>query len=288
MAANTITIGNVEITAVHDNEGALPLSMTFPNVPAESWSPYQERYPEGFSGTENLRVHFDCYLVRSEGRTILVDTGGGSMATNPGTVGNLIGGIDGHLTSSLQEAGVSLGDVDTVFLTHLHPDHVGWNLTPGESGRAPTFPNALYMFHQADWEAFQSPRDEEIFGFTFWQETLAPLETAGVIDPLDGERALTTEVTAIPTPGHTPGSMSLAVVSRGQRAFILGDVFHGPAQVTEPDWVFSFDMDAARAIQTRTLLLDRAESEEAVMAICHHTGFGKVVRTEGRRYWQGV
>lgn len=122
MAANTITICNVEITAVHDNEGALPLSMTFPNVPAESWSPYRQRYPESFSGTESLRVHFDCYLVRSEGRTILVDTGGGGMATNPGTVRNLIGGIDGRLTSSLQEAGVSLGDVDTVFLTHLHPD----------------------------------------------------------------------------------------------------------------------------------------------------------------------
>ena len=90
-----------------------------------------------------MRVHFDCYLVRSEGRTILVDTGAGTMATNPGTVVNLIGGVEGRLTSSLQEAVVSLGDLDTVFLTHLHPDHVGWNLTPGESGRTPTFPNAL-------------------------------------------------------------------------------------------------------------------------------------------------
>lgn len=77
---------------------------------------------------------------------------------------------------------------------------MGWNLTPGESGRASISPNALYMFHQADWEAFQPPKDEETFGFTFWQETLAPLETAGVIDPLEGKRALTTEVAAIPTP----------------------------------------------------------------------------------------
>ncbi len=105
---------------------------------------------------------------------------------------------------------------------------------------------------------------------------------------LDGERALTTEVTVIPTPGHMPGSMSLVVVSQGQRAFILGDVFHGPAQVTEPDWVFSFDMDAALAVRTRIDMLDRAESEGAAMAICHHSGFGKVVRTGGRRYWQGL
>ena len=288
MAANAFAVGSVEITAIHDNEGALPLSMTFPNVPAEAWTPYRERYPEGFSGAENLRVHFDCYLVRSRGRTILVDTGGGSMATNPGTVGNLIGGVDGRLTAGLEAAGVSLGDVDIVFLTHLHPDHVGWNLSPGAAGPTPTFPNARYMFHRADWDAFESPRDEEIFGFSFWRETLAPLESAGVIEPLDGEQALTSEVTAIPTPGHTPGSMSLAVASQGQRALILGDVFHGPAQVTEPGWVFSFDMDAALAAQTRTRLLDRAESEDAVMAICHHSGYGKVTRTEGRRYWQGV
>jgi glyoxylase-like metal-dependent hydrolase (beta-lactamase superfamily II) len=288
MAANTLTVGNVQIVAIHDNEGALPLSMTFPNVPAEAWAQYQQKYPEGFSGAENLRVHFDCYIVRSQGRTILVDTGGGSMATNPGTVGNLIGGVDGRLTSELRSAGVGLEDVDTVFLTHLHPDHVGWNVSSGGSGPAPTFPNARYVFGQADWEAFRSPKDEELFGFTFWRETLAPLESAGVIDPIPGERALTTEVTAVPTPGHTPGSMSLAVVSQGQRAFILGDVFHGPAQVTEPDWVFSFDMDAALAVRTRKQMLDQAESEDAVMAICHHTGFGKVVRTEGQRYWQGV
>lgn len=82
--------------------------------------------------------------------------------------------------------------------------------------------------------------------------------------------------------------MSMGVVSRGQRAFILGDVFHGPAQVTEPDRVFSFGMDSALAVRTRTRLLGRAESEEAVLAICHRTGFGRIVRTEGRRYWQGV
>ena len=65
-------------------------------------------------------------------------------------------------------------------------------------------------------------------------------------------------------------------------------MFHGPTQVTEPEWVFSVDADPDLAVQTRKRMLDRAESEDATMAICHHTGFGKVVRVEGRRYWQGV
>ena len=122
-------MGNVEILALHDNESALPLSMTFPAVPAEAWAPYQERYPEGFSGTENLRIHFECYLLRSAGKTILVDTGAGSMATNPGTVTAFACGTDGRLLAELRGAGVGPEDVDTVFLTHLHPDHVGWNLS---------------------------------------------------------------------------------------------------------------------------------------------------------------
>ena len=109
-----------------------------------------------------------------------------------------------------------------------------------------------------------------------------------MLDLLTGESALTSEVTAIPTPGHTPGSMSLVIVSGGERALIMGDVFHNPAQVTETEWALSFDYDTALAIQTRGRMVERAETENATMAICHTSGFGKVVRAEGRRYWQTI
>ena len=290
MPGTTITVGNVEITAVHDNEGALPLTMVFPGVEPELWTPYQQRYPETFTGDnkENFAAHFDCYLIRSEGQVILVDTGAGSMATNPGTVTAFAGGIDGRLLTDLETAGANKEDIDTVFLTHLHPDHVGWNINNDGASPVPTFPKARYVFHQDDWEAFRPPHDSEIFGLTFWEETLAPLETAGVIEPLSGEHAITSEITAILTPGHTPGSMSLSINSAGEKALVMGDVFHGPAQVSEPDWVFSFDADPNVAIQSRKKMLDRAESENAIMAICHTTGFGRVVIQEGRRYWQGL
>ena len=114
------------------------------------------------------------------------------------------------------------------------------------------------------------------------------MESHGIIDFLAGEHALTSEITAIPTPGHTPGSMSLVIVSGGERALIMGDVFLNPAQVTETDWAFSFDYDPVLAIQTRGRMVERAEAENATMAICHTSGFGKVVRAEGRRYWQTI
>ena len=200
----------------------------------------------------------------------------------------MVGGAEGRLLQELEAAGVNPGDIDTVFFSHLHFDHVGWNLThePGAPARA-TFPNARYVAHRADWEVFQRPEVMELFP-PHWDQTLGPLQDLGVLDLLDGERALTGEITAIPTPGHTPGSMSLAVVSGGQRAYILGDVFHGPAQVTETGWKFSFDMDGDQGVATRTAMVERAEAEDAIMAICHHGGFGRIVRAEGRRYWQLV
>ena len=290
MPGTTISVGNVEITAVHDGDGALPISMVFPGVDPELWLPYQQKYPECFNGdnNENIALPFECYVIRSEGHTILVDTGVGSMATNPGTVTAFAGGVDGRLLLDLQTAGVNKEDIDTVFLTHLHPDHVGWNVNNDGPTPVPSFPNARYVFHQDDWEAFRPPRDSEVFGFTFWEEALAPLEGAGVIEPLSGEHSITSEITAILTPGHTPGSMSLAIDSGGEKALVMGDVFHGPPQVSEPSWVFAFDADPDTAVQSRSRMLDRAEAENAIMAICHSTGFGRVVSQEGRRYWQGL
>lgn len=209
------------------------------------------------------------------------------MLPTPGPWRRLAVAFDGRLLSELSAAGLGPDDVDTVFLTHLHPDHVGWN-TSGRADNLPSFPKARYVANEADVGAFQSPLDEQIFGFKFWEETILPLQTAGVLDLLTGERALTSEVTAISTPGHTPGSMSLFILSNGERALIMGDVFHNPAQVTEPDWIFSFDSDPALAVQTRSRMVDRAETENAAMAICHTNGFGKVVRDEGRRYWQVI
>ena len=287
MPESRLTVGNVEILSLNDNESTLPLSDVFPEVPAEAWGPYQERYPSGFSG-DHLLAHFECYLIRSEGQTILVDTGLGGAVSNPNAVDAMAGGVDGRLLQELQGVGVNPEDINTVFFSHLHFDHVGWNVThePGGSPRA-TFPNARYVAHGADWEAFQRPEVMELFP-PHWDLALGPLQDLGVLDLLDGEKALTSEITAISTPGHTPGSMSLAIVSGGQRAYIMGDVFHGPTQVTETGWKFSFDMDPDLGVATRTSMIERAESEEAILAICHHGGFGRVVRSEGRRYWQLV
>ena len=288
MAEGRLSVGNVEILALNDNENTALLSDIFPDVSAEAWAPYKLLYPEIFPDPDTWSAHFHCYLLRSQGRNILVDTGVGSNATNPGTVAAMLNGVDGRLIAQLQSAGVKPEDVDTVLLTHLHPDHVGWNLSGGGRNPRPTFPKARYLAHKSDWEAFSKQEVRSVFPFPFWDETLEPLQRLGVLDLLSGERSLTSEVTAIHTPGHTPGSMSVAVTSGGQRASILGDVLHCPVQLQETDWRFSFDMDPSVAKQTRRRMVERAEAEGAVVAVCHHRGFGKVVRVQGRRFWRGI
>ncbi len=291
MPESNLSVGNVEIIGITDIEVDFPLPLTevFPNVPLEAWSPYQQRYPEVFPRPDTWHPHFGGFLLRSQGRTILVDTGMGSSMTNPGAVEMFTGGVDGQLLQELQTIGTPLEDIDTVFFTHLHPDHVGWNLRRGDGGAQATFPNARYVTHEADWNAFKQAEVQANFPFPFWDETLGPLEHLGVLDLLSGEHALTGEITAIPTPGHTPGSMSLSIASAGERAMIIGDVVTNPAQVTETEWVFAFDMEPDQAVLTRKQVIDRAEADDALVIACHfpHPGHGRLIRLEGRRYWQG-
>src|SRR2546426_7783013 len=117
-----------------------------------------------------------------------------------------------------------------------------------------------------------------------------PLADLGLIEFMQGEQSLTRELTAVPTPGHTPGHMSILITSKGERALVLGDAAHSPVQVLEPDWVSRADMDPDLTRQTRKALLDRLEREKILVAAGHFEapGFGRIIRLQGRRYWQGL
>ncbi len=279
MSGERVSVGNVEILLLTDAAGPfpLPVSQLFPGVTSEQWEPYRRRYPGAFAGPDTAHIHFGGCLVRSRGRTLLVDTGIGPEP-DPG----LFGGLRGRLPDELKENGVSPEDVDTVFITHAHLDHVGWNLT---SEGKPRFPRARYVMHQADWDAL--PALQAILP-PYIDKTLTPLKGLGVLDLLAGDTPLTEEVTAIFAPGHTPGHMCVLISSAGERALIVGDAVVTPAQVTEPDWVFSFDSDGPAAVATRKQVLDRLEAEGMTLVQCHFPspGYGRIVRLEGRRYWQ--
>ncbi len=276
-----IFVGDVEITCITDATGPFPVKLAalFPNVTPDQWRIYRRDFPEAFVDPETWHAHVACYSLRTKDRTILIDAG---LGPSPDA---FFGEMRGDLLHQLSIADVKPEDVDTVFFTHAHPDHVGWNLTP--EGK-PTFENARYVMSETDWNTFQDPEVQKALPMTYVNETLTPLQNLGVLDLINGETQLSDEITVLPAPGHTPGHMVVTISSRGQKAMILGDLMLHPAQVSEPDWASIFDMDPEQAVATRRKLLGRLEMDAITAAQCHlpPPGFGLVVRTEGRRHWQ--
>jgi glyoxylase-like metal-dependent hydrolase (beta-lactamase superfamily II) len=265
----SITVGRVNITALTDIEGAFfQLDQIFPGVMQDQWEPYLHRYPWAFADRETLRGRVGSYVLRSPEGTVLVDTGVGPQAM----------GASGKLLVELENAGVHPEDVDTVFLTHLHGDHLGWSVKP--DGK-PVFPEARYVTQASEWE-ISAP---------YLGRAVAALDDLGVLELLDGEESVGEELTAIPTPGHSPGHSSLLVSSGGEQALVAGDAIVHPAQATEPTWNVHFDMDKEQAARTREMLLAWLEADGITIAAGHipGSGFGSIVREEGepgRRYWQ--
>ena len=112
-----------------------------------------------------------------------------------------------------------------------------------------------------------------------------------VLDLIEGEYSITDELTTLPTPGHTPGHISIVISSGGQRGFILGDIAHSVAQAHYTDWSPAFDVDRNLARRTRHEVLDRLEADGSLVSAGHllpDPGFGRFVRQEGRRVWQGI
>ncbi len=288
MADGQITIGTVQITGLSDGEMDHHLSMDrlFPAMSPDVQDSYRLRYPGTSLIPNRWHVNVGCYLIRSMGRTILVDMGAGAA---DGPVAASLGrSEDGRLLEAIEAAGSTPAEVDFVCLTHPHRDHVGWSLITENGQRRLAFPNARYLLQQADWETFHKPEIQAARNIDYMGAAITPLKDLGALELAAGDYRVTDEVTAIHTPGHTPGHMCILVASGGQQAIVTGDVLVHPVQFADPDTAFNFDMDPVAARRTRRELVERIEAEGITVAAGHlpGPGFGKLVREDGHLFWQ--
>ena len=270
-------VGNVELISLQDSWTTLPPTQMFDKTTAADWEPYKEFLDE----TGELTLNLGCWLIHSEGRTILVDTGLGGRET-PMPLKERPA-----LPALLHEAGVSTGEVDVLVFTHLHFDHIGWNTTDDGNGTPqPLFRNARHLIQRVEWEYWTGAAEQR--RASRFAQVLAPLERHGLLDLVEGERAVTTEVVTVPTPGHTPGHVSFAIHSQGRRAYLLGDAAHQPVQLTETDWCPGADIDPETATKSRHAILDRIEKEGALIAAGHFPfpGLGRAVREGSKHRWR--
>ena len=278
---NSVAIGEFRVWALPDGAAELqgwPMAADLDGGDPVEWEAYARRAPGGFHGPDHRwRIHNTCFLVEGLGQRILVDCGVG-VGPYP-----WYQGIRGALLLRMEEAGVTSESITQVFLTHAHPDHVGWAFD--EECGLPRFRKARYGLHRRHWHFF-ADRETVPKHFTRF---VAPLESAGVLDLLDGEADIAPGVTALETPGHTAGHMSLLIRSRGEGLVIAGDVLNSPMYVTEPERPFGSDADQRLGVETRVALVERIEAEGWRVGAAHFPdpGWGCVVRAEGKRWWSG-
>jgi glyoxylase-like metal-dependent hydrolase (beta-lactamase superfamily II) len=156
---------------------------------------------------------------------------------------------------ALAAAGLSVDDIDFVMCTHLHTDHVGWNTRRDNGLWVPTFPKARYVFAQREYDYWMAQNAKaEVPAFA---DSVLPVVEAKRADIVNDEFAIGDHVRLLPTPGHTPGHVAVAVGKGRDDAVFSGDLMHSPLQLAYPGLSPKFDVDPAQAAVTRRAFLER-------------------------------
>jgi glyoxylase-like metal-dependent hydrolase (beta-lactamase superfamily II) len=189
----------------------------------------------------------------------------------------------GPFLTQLQEAGYAPDSIDTVICTHLHTDHVGWNTRLVGQTWVPTFPQARYVLTRLEWEHWS--RTEEPWTRIVMDDSVRPIFDAGLVDLVETEHVVHETIRFEPTPGHTPGHVSVHIASRGESAVITGDLVHHPCQFARPDWGSSADSDPLQADRTRKAFMARYANTPTLIIGTHFAGptAGRLVR-DGNAY----
>jgi glyoxylase-like metal-dependent hydrolase (beta-lactamase superfamily II) len=203
--------------------------------------------PHFISDDGYLLQKIQCLIVEIGDHRIAVDTCIGNDKERHNELWNQ---LQGPFLDDMAKAGYPPDSITHVVCTHLHVDHVGWNTRLVDGEWVPTFPNARYLFVDSEYEHWQTAESlfegEDVFG-----DSVAPIAAAGLADQVAIDHHLSDEVYFWPTPGHTPGHVSLVVESEGVKAIITGDMTHNPLQIADPELSSMFDTDPDAARVTR-------------------------------------
>lgn len=260
-----VRIGDIHIHRIVEMEGPfLPVGRMFPDATAEAIAPHRP-WLEPWALTPDsgeLILPVQSYLMKTSHHTILVDTCVGNHKSNR-FFEPWFNRSDNVWMNGLAAAGVQPGDIDFVLCTHLHLDHCGWNTRLVDGRWQPTFPNAKYLFAREEFDHRSTVADSTFV------ENIVPVMEAGQDVLVAMDHALDDEVWLTPTPGHTPGHVSIHLASKGQAAVMMGDLMHSPVQCAQPDWHAVSDADPVLARTTRHAFLDQHVETDTIILTAH-------------------
>jgi glyoxylase-like metal-dependent hydrolase (beta-lactamase superfamily II) len=221
-------------------------------------------YPHFVTEKDELKLSIHALLVEAPGLKLIVDTCIGNDKPR-----SMLGGapLQTAFLQSLEAAGCKREDIDTVICTHLHVDHVGWN-TMLEGGKwVPTFPNARYLIGKQEYAHWKNDSDAETR--TILGDSVQPIFDHGLVDLVEMDHRLSPEIHLMPTPGHTPGHVSVVIESKGQRAIITGDMLHHPCQFAHPEWSPPFDTDPVAGASMRRSVMEKVADKPTLVIGTH-------------------
>ncbi|MDU6750227.1 MAG: MBL fold metallo-hydrolase, partial [Bradyrhizobium sp.] len=205
------------------------------------------------------------YVVKTPHHTILIDSCIGNDKPRARPVWNMK--TDDTYMRALDAAGMSVDDIDIVMCTHLHTDHVGWNTRRDNDRWVPTFPNARYLFAQREYDYWVAQNAKaEVPPFA---DSVLPVVEAKRADIVMDDFAIGDHVRLVPTPGHTPGHVAIALGKGKDDAVFAGDLIHSPLQLAYPELSPKFDVDPAQAAVTRRTFLERYGDTATVCCTAH-------------------
>ncbi len=258
-----------------------PAIFLFTNAPRERLEQTLREhnlYPEQW--TEWVSPYI-CLAVDTGEHRVLVDTGANGLDPNTG-----------KLLQNLKAAGIAPEDIDTVIITHGHPDHIGGNT---DSEGRPAFPNAKYVMWQDEWDFWTSEQAEtkldehvrEVL-LKFARKNLPPIR--GQLELVDHETEIVSGIRALAAPGHTPGHMALAISSGGEQLLCVSDAVLHPIHLEQPEWYSAVDFAPEQVVATRRGLLKRAAAEKALVLALHvpFPGLGHVSQSGDTWQWEPI
>lgn len=261
-------IGDVEIARLVEVYGwEDDIAMLLPNADAEFVKQFGWLRPHFATPDGRMIISFQAFVLRSRGKVVMIDTCIGADRQREFEV---FCNLQTTFLEDMEAAGFPPKEVSAVLCTHLHFDHVGWNTRLVDGKWVPTFPQARYFFGRREWEHWKHLRETN--GYHHMEhlgDSIDPVVEAGLVELIEPDFRITDEVSLIPTPGHTPGHVSVLIRSRGEEAVITGDMMHHPIQLAVPHIPGNFDMDKEQGVRTRLEFIKRFSGQPTLVIGSH-------------------
>jgi glyoxylase-like metal-dependent hydrolase (beta-lactamase superfamily II) len=243
-------IGDVTVSRVVESELPVPPKYAFiKQATPDALREMPWLYPHFVTPEGAMILSIHALLVEAPGLKLVVDTCIGNDKPRGLLRGHI---LQNPFLKQIADAGFPREAVDMVVCTHLHVDHVGWNTMLVDGKWLPTFPNAKYLIGKKEYEHWQKEPEGE--SAAIMADSVAPIFDAGLAQTVEMDHRISPELRLVPTPGHTPGHVSVMIESRGETAIITGDAIHHPCQFARPDWLSGYDADQAAANARRHIV----------------------------------